>query len=153
MFAKGSKYRVSKSINWKHKFKILMDFVEDYARQWAKRGKEDLDTLFEWVKSVRSLRQIRIKKQLSGSMSTRSTSILKDPNVAKHLPLLHDKYTQLYLRKRKSWTIIGLFYVPLEFQPMMKNWIYHLQNYTIVLSNCAILLGLPSAPRHLFPNY
>ena len=25
-------------------------------------------------------------------MSTRSTSILKDPNVAKHLSLLHDKY-------------------------------------------------------------
>ena len=26
--------------------------------------------------------------------------------------------------KRKSWTIIGLFYVTLEFQPNMKNWIY-----------------------------
>jgi hypothetical protein len=31
-------------------------------------------------------------KKLSGSMSTRSTSIFKDPNVAKHLSLLHDKY-------------------------------------------------------------
>ena len=28
----------------------------------------------------------------SGSMSTRSTSICKDPNVVKHLSLLHDKY-------------------------------------------------------------
>ena len=28
------------------------------------------------------------------------------------------------VRKRKSWTIIGLFYVPLEFQPKM-NSIYH----------------------------
>ena len=40
-----------------------------------------------------------------------------------------------HLRKRKSWTIIGLFYVPLEFQPKMKNWIYHhstgFLNYTI----------------------
>ena len=69
-----------------------MDSVEDYARQWAKREKEDLDTLSEWVKSVRSLIQIRIKKNLSGSMSTRSTSIFKDPNVVKHLSLLHDKY-------------------------------------------------------------
>jgi hypothetical protein len=51
-----------------------MDSVEDYASQWAKREKEDLDTLSEWVKSVRSLIQIRIKK-LSGSMSTRSKSI------------------------------------------------------------------------------
>ena len=31
-------------------------------------------------------------KKLSGSMSTRSTPILKDPNVVKHLSLLHDKY-------------------------------------------------------------
>jgi hypothetical protein len=31
-------------------------------------------------------------KELCGSMSTRSTSIFKDPNVAKHLSLLHDKY-------------------------------------------------------------
>ena len=39
-----------------------MDSVVDYARQWAKREKEDLDTLSEWVKSVKSLKQIRIKK-------------------------------------------------------------------------------------------
>ena len=53
-----------------------MDSVEDYARQWAKREKEDLDTPSEWVKSVRSLIQIIIKN-LSGSMSTRSKSINK----------------------------------------------------------------------------
>jgi hypothetical protein len=62
VFAKWTKYREPKSINWKHNFKILMDSVEDYARQWAKREKEDLDTLSEWVKSVRSLIQIIIKK-------------------------------------------------------------------------------------------
>ena len=28
-----------------------MDSIEDYARQWARREKEDLDTLSEWVKS------------------------------------------------------------------------------------------------------
>jgi hypothetical protein len=41
-----------------------MDSVEDYARQWAKREKEDLDTLSEWVKSVRSLIQIIIKNSV-----------------------------------------------------------------------------------------
>jgi len=30
-----------------------------------------------------------------------------------------------HLRKRKSWTSIDLFHAPLEFQPKMKNWIYH----------------------------
>ena len=52
---------------------------------WPKRGKD------EWVKSVRSLLQIRIK-QLSQSIRTPTTSIFKDPNVAKYLSLLHDKY-------------------------------------------------------------
>ena len=37
--------------------------------------------------------QIRIKiKKLSGSMDTPSTSIVRDPNVAYNLSLLHDKY-------------------------------------------------------------
>ena len=31
-------------------------------------------------------------KKNNGFMSTRSTSIFKDPHVAKHLSLLHDKY-------------------------------------------------------------
>jgi hypothetical protein len=39
----------------------------------------------------------------------------------------------------------------------MKNWIYHhsngFLNYTSGLSNSAILLVLPNAPRNLFPNY
>ena len=46
-----------------------MDSVEDYARQWTER-----------LESGRSLMQIRINK-LSGSMSTRSTSIFIESNV------------------------------------------------------------------------
>jgi len=62
-FAKGQKCREPKSTNWRHNFKIIIitDSVYDYAGQCAKRDKEDLDTLFEWLKSVRSLIQIRIK--------------------------------------------------------------------------------------------
>jgi hypothetical protein len=54
------KYREPKSINWKHNFKILMDSVADYARQWGKRANEDLYSLSEWMKSVKSLIQIII---------------------------------------------------------------------------------------------
>ena len=68
-----------------------MDSIEDYARKWAKREKEDVDALSEWMKAVRSLIQIRIKK-LNGSINTHVTSICKDPNVAKHLFYFHDKY-------------------------------------------------------------
>jgi hypothetical protein len=57
------KYREPKSINWKHNFKIFIDSVEDYARQWEKREKEDLDTLSEWVKSVRSLIQTTVSEK------------------------------------------------------------------------------------------
>ena len=38
-----------------------------------------------------SLKQIIIEKP-EGSMSTRSMSIFKEPNVAKHMSLLHDNY-------------------------------------------------------------
>ena len=50
VFAKGPKCCEPKCINWKQTFTIIMDSIDDYTRQWAKREKEDLDTLFEWVK-------------------------------------------------------------------------------------------------------
>jgi len=66
-----------------------------------------------------------------------------------HLTTLH--IPRRHIRKRKSWTIIGLLYVPLEFQPKMKNWIYNhsteFLNYTCVLSNRAILMGLHNCSR------
>ena len=92
ILSKGPKYREPQPINWKYTFKLLMDAVEDYARQWAKREKEDeIDTLSEWVKAVRSLIQIRISK-LKGHMSTNAKSIFKDPEVIETLSTIHDKY-------------------------------------------------------------
>jgi hypothetical protein len=35
--------------------------MEDYTRKWIKREKEEVDTLLDWVKAVRSLIQIRIE--------------------------------------------------------------------------------------------
>ena len=62
LLSKGPKYREPQPINWKQNFKLLMDSVEDYAKDWAKREKVEVDTLSEWVKSVRSLIQIRVSK-------------------------------------------------------------------------------------------
>jgi hypothetical protein len=45
VLAKGPKYSEPKSNNWKHNFKIHMDSVEDYSRQWTKREKEDIDII------------------------------------------------------------------------------------------------------------
>jgi hypothetical protein len=118
-------------------------------------------------------------------MSTRSTSIFKDPNVAKHLSLLHDKYVIVSAEKApnnivfvcKSHYIDCLIkelginislgnptYTPttLTKEEIPENHRSVLCsfgistgfiNYTSVLSNSVILLGLPNAPRNLFPNY
>jgi len=62
IFAKGPKYREPQSINWIHNFKLLMDSMEDNAEKWIKREKEEVDTVTKWVKAIRSLIQIRIRK-------------------------------------------------------------------------------------------
>ena len=51
VIAKGENQLDSKSINWEHSFKMIIDFVGDYARQWEMHEKEDVDTLSEWTKS------------------------------------------------------------------------------------------------------
>ena len=48
-------------------------------------------------------------------------------------------------------------FVPLKCQPEMKNWIYHHStgylNYTSVLTNIILFLGLSKGPQNIFPNY
>ena len=53
--------------------------------------KQEVDTLSEWVKAVRSLIQARIRK-LQGQMNTKAKSIFKDPDVVETLSDLHDRY-------------------------------------------------------------
>ena len=69
-----------------------MDAVEDYARKWIKREQDkELDSLSEWVKAVRSLIQLRIKK-LRRSMNAKATSIFDNPDVAETLASIHNEY-------------------------------------------------------------
>jgi hypothetical protein len=42
VLAKETKYSEPKFIYWKHTFEILMYSVEEHARQWTKREKEDI---------------------------------------------------------------------------------------------------------------
>jgi hypothetical protein len=41
-----------------------MHSVEDYARRWAKSKKEELDSLSEWVKSIRVILKSRIMRTI-----------------------------------------------------------------------------------------
>ena len=55
-----------------------MNSVEDYARTWAKAEDSDINSLSEWVKSIRKLVKKRIGR-LRKVMSTKYESIIKDP--------------------------------------------------------------------------
>ena len=90
----GPKFREPQHINWNFNFKLIMDAVEDYARAWVKRepnadGK--VDTLSEWVKTIRSLVLRRIHK-LKNCVNDRPKSVFKDKDAVKCLSDLHDKY-------------------------------------------------------------
>ena len=60
-----------------HNFKIIMDAVEDYARRWIKREVDqdpELESLSDWVRTIRSLVQGRIHK-LKNCVNSRPKSI------------------------------------------------------------------------------
>jgi hypothetical protein len=57
--------RISSLSNEVGNFKIIMDAVEDYARRWIKRDVDqdpELESLSDWVRTIRSLVQGRIRK-------------------------------------------------------------------------------------------
>ena len=87
--SKGPKYRGPWSINWNYNFKVLMDAVKDYARKWIKLEQEDIDSLSEWLKAMRSL-IFKQMKMLSRSMNAKAKSVLKDPDIAKTLSTIHE---------------------------------------------------------------
>lgn len=53
-----------------------MDSIEDHARKWPKREKEEVDIISEWVKAVRSLIQIQKTQNVN---KNKTTSVFKDP--------------------------------------------------------------------------
>ena len=68
-----------------------MESVEDYARSWAKQEEVELDTLSEWVKSIKHQLNRRIYI-VSRSVNTKPISIFDDGVVSRHLADLHDRF-------------------------------------------------------------
>ena len=81
-------------INWKQNFKLLMDLMKHYARQWSKR------------EEVRSLIQIRIKK-LQESMSTKALSVFNNPQSEKFVVVPADKASLTMYLFVKNTTLIA----------------------------------------------
>ena len=68
-----------------------MDSVEVYARSWAKQEDFELDTLSEWVKSIKH----QLKRwiyMVSRSLNTKPISIFDDEVVSRHLADLHARF-------------------------------------------------------------
>ena len=71
-----------------------MDDVEDYARRWIKGEVEqypEIESLSDWVRTIRSLVQGRIHK-LKTCVNSRPKSVFKDQEAVKCLTSLDDKY-------------------------------------------------------------
>jgi hypothetical protein len=71
-----------------------MDAVEDYARRWIKRevGQDsELESLSDWVRTIRSLVQGRIHK-LKNCVNSRPKTVFKDKKAVKCLSSLYYKY-------------------------------------------------------------
>ena len=91
LISKGPKYREPQKFSWKYNFKLIMDSIEEYARSWAKQEDVELDTLSEWVKSVKHLLKRRIY-MVSRSVNTKPDSIFDDEIVSRQLADLHDRF-------------------------------------------------------------
>ena len=91
LISKGPKYREPQKFSWKYNFKLIMESVEDYARSWAKQEEVELDTLSEWVKSIKHQLKRRIY-MVSRSVDTKPISIFDDEVVSRHLADLHDRF-------------------------------------------------------------
>jgi hypothetical protein len=68
-----------------------MNSVDDYAKRWAKREKEELDTLSEWVKSIRGMLKSRIRN-IKSKVRTIYPSVFSTPEVRNELERLHEEF-------------------------------------------------------------
>jgi hypothetical protein len=71
-----------------------MDAVDDYARRWIKREVDqdpELKSLSDWVRTIRSLVQSRIRN-LKKCVNSRPKYVFKDQEAVKCLFSLHYKY-------------------------------------------------------------
>ena len=71
-----------------------MDAVEDYTRRWINREVDqdpELESLSDWVRTIRSLVQGRIRK-IKNCVNSRPKSVFKVQEAVNCLSSLHDRY-------------------------------------------------------------
>ena len=81
-----------------------MDAHEEYARRRAKKEDVEVDTLWEWIKSIADVIKRRIRR-LKHSVDTRHESIFGYPDVVRDLSRLHDIFFPLSQKTKHPTTI------------------------------------------------
>ena len=79
-----------------------MEAVEDYARRWIKREVDqdpELESLSDWIRTIRSLVQGRIHK-LKNCVNSRPKSVFKDQE-AQRLAVIFSHH-QVCIKKKKG---------------------------------------------------
>ena len=77
LISKCPKYREPQSFSWKYNFKLIMDYVEEYARKWAKQEDVELNALSEFVKSVKHHLKVSVTVRGVGMFMRLYEKILK----------------------------------------------------------------------------
>ena len=93
ILSKGPKCREPTTLifSWKYNFKLVMDSMENYARRWAKQEEVELDSMSEWIKSIRHL--LKHRMYMAGrSINNKPKSVFSDTDVTEHLADLHNRY-------------------------------------------------------------
>ena len=73
------------------KFSKNIDYSLIYAKRWAKRKNEEVDTLSEWVKSVRGILKSRIRN-IKTKVRTIYHSVFSEPEVRNELEIPHEEF-------------------------------------------------------------
>jgi hypothetical protein len=68
-----------------------MNSIEGYVERLAKRENEELDTLSEWIKSIRGMLKSRIRN-IKSKERTIYPSEFSKPEVKNELEILHDEF-------------------------------------------------------------
>jgi hypothetical protein len=71
--------------------RIHYELCRSYAKRWAKREKEELDTLSEWVKSITGMLKSRITN-IKSRERTIYPSLFSTPEVRNELERLHEEF-------------------------------------------------------------
>ena len=91
LLLKGPNYREQTSINWGYNIKLIFTAIEDYAKKWAKKERQEYECLKEWVLHVKQMVGFKVNS-LRKTVESKRHGILELNSVKECLKELQEKY-------------------------------------------------------------